>query len=114
MGIERHANNKTITDEKEVSVVNQQGFDRQISVYDKDIESSVYNLLADNVTYVKDKMDLVPEEYKTMDNFELRKRVRPTPTLNQLRLNFWAEYDRCIVLGKVKRRMIIQNVIAGV
>lgn len=107
-------NNKTIVDERDVEIVNQQGFDRQISVYEHEIEYSVYNLLPSNASFLKDRMNEVPEEYREMDHFDLRKELKPTPTLNQLRLNFWAEYDRCVELGKKKRSMLLPNVIAGV
>lgn len=107
-------NNRTIIDEREVSVVNQQGFDRQISVYEHDVEFSVYNLLPSNATFLKERMNEVPQNYREADHYELRKELKPTPTLNQLRLNFWAEYDRCVELSQVKRKMLMPNVIAGV
>lgn len=107
-------NNRTIVDERDVAVVNQQGFDRQISVYDEDIEYSVINLIPKNASFLKERMTEVPEEYREMDHYELRKELKPSPTLNQLRLNFWAEYDRCVDLGKKKRYMLIPNIIAGV
>lgn len=114
MGSQGKKNNRTIIDEREVSVVNQQGFDRQISVYEHDVEFSVYNLLPSNATYLKERMNQVPDEYREADHYELRKKLKPTPTLNQLRLNFWAEYDRCVELTNVKRKMLLPNIIAGV
>lgn len=107
-------NNRTIIDERDVTVVNQQGFDRQISVYEHDIEFSVYNLLPSNATFLKERMDQMPDDYREADHYELRKILKPTPTLNQLRLNFWAEYDRCVELGNVTRKILLPNVIAGV
>ena len=42
----------------------------------------------------------------------MRKKINPSPTLNQLRLNFWAEYDRCV--GQKGRKFYLPNIVAGV
>jgi hypothetical protein len=102
---ERKSNNKTY------SLVNQHGFDKEINVYDEESPFSVYNLIPDNAFFLKEIMKDVPEHFRVMAHYELRKKVKPSPTLNQLRLNFWAEYDRCLD-GKSKIRT--NNIIAGV
>lgn len=62
-----------------------------IDVYDQENPSSVYNIFP--VKFLN-YIDNIPESLREMDYQEIRKVVKPTPTLNQLRLKFWYEYDR--------------------
>ena len=96
---------------KSYDLINQQKFDREIDVYSIENSYSVYNLIPTNHTLLRDNIQKVPEEYREMNHYDLRKLLKPGPTLNQLRMNFWTEYDACI--GE-DRKMLMNNIVAGV
>lgn len=94
-----------------VGLVNQHAPDRQISVYEKDNPYSVYNRLPGNAIFIKGQMDNVPDKYREMDHYNLRNELKPSPTINQLRINFWTEYDMSVGENRFLR---VNNIIAGV
>lgn len=52
----------------------------------------------------------VPRELLLMDERELRRKAKPTDTVNYLRLNFWIEYNR----AQAKRvKMVAANILRG-
>lgn len=108
--------NRQLTSEEDTNytVVNKMSFDRHINIYDEESEFSVFNLLPANSTFLRDSIRKVPELYRNMDHYELRAMINPTPTLNQLRINFWSEYDRCLDVNAGRRRMQTNNIVAGV
>jgi len=111
-GIQR---SKSIVDEAHKRTNNEVepklGLDAEIDIFNEDNEFSVFRLLSKDATSFKNKILAVPQEYREMDHYELRKLLKPGPTLNQLRVNFWTEYDKCLA---DKGTMRINNVIAGV
>lgn len=62
--------------------------------------------------YVREAVDSVPEELKLMDEKQLRKHVKPNPSVQALRNSFWIEYARC--LDKGVEWMRISNIISGI
>lgn len=91
-------------------------FDRIIDIYDMNNELSVVRLLQSNATFYRDKILSLDNSLRDQDQFTIRKLVKPSPTLNQLRLNFWTEYDRCLGAsrGKTFTKLNMANVMQGV
>jgi hypothetical protein len=54
---------------------------------------------------------LMPEVFK-INSGDLSNRIRPTPTLNMVRLSFWTCYERC--QANMEDRIIMEDIIRGV
>jgi len=54
----------------------------------------------------------IPDEFKGLDEAELRKRIKPSATLEVLRMGFWAEFAR--VQNGETRVMITSRIHAGI
>lgn len=78
-------------------------------VWDKDDSRSVIRLAPDTI---QRRMFEIPEEIRYMSEPELRKKIRPTATDNQLRISFWLEYDR--VQSRNLSKMETVNIIRGI
>lgn len=86
-------------------------FDYKIDVYSEDNPFSVRNCIPKTFKTIIESMDRVPENMKDRDPFELRDELKPNMTLNQLRINFWTEYDQSLGNGT---KMKMNKIIAGV
>lgn len=62
--------------------------------------------------YVKEAAEKIPEQLRYMDEKELRKYVRPNPSVQALRNSFWLEYARCI--DKEGQWLKIGNILSGI
>lgn len=62
--------------------------------------------------YIKEAIDSIPDELRLMDERELRKHVKPNPSVQALRNSFWVEYARCMDRGA--NWMKVSNVISGI
>lgn len=91
-------------------------FDRTIDIFDESNEFSVISLLPSNSTFLREKIRNLDADLRDQDQFTIRKLVKPTPTLNQLRLNFWTEYDRTLGASATGKYLKINtaNIVRGV
>lgn len=78
-------------------------------VWDKDDSRSVLRLAPESI---QRRMLEIPEELRFVDEPALRKRIKPTPTDNQLRISFWLEYDR--VQREMAKQMEMTSIIRGI
>lgn len=62
--------------------------------------------------YVCNAIAEIPENLRLMDDRELRRHVRPNPTVQALRNSFWIEYARCI--DKETKWLSISQIISGI
>lgn len=99
--------------EQNKSLVDRKSYDRHIDIYDEENPESVFNMLKSNASYLRERIHTVPEEWRDCDQYTIRNEVNPTPTLNQLRLNFWAEYDRTLGSTNKNAKMNLKNICSG-
>lgn len=86
------------------------GFEaHMISVYDEQYHRSVVNLLPESM---QNTIKIIPEKYRAMGEKEARKQFRPTPVMNQLRAQFWMEYN--LVQTHQREKMVMANIFAGI
>jgi hypothetical protein len=61
---------------------------------------------------IREKMVMLSEDFRVMSETDIRKKLKPTPTDNQLRLSFWLEYNA--VQESFLPKMVIANVLRGI
>jgi hypothetical protein len=77
-------------------------------IYDPDNPRSITNLVSEKVSQA---IQAIPRELLLMDEQKLKKHVKPSTTLNYVRLNFWLEYNRA---QDTQKPMNMQVVMRGV
>jgi len=63
---------------------------------------------------IQRRMAEIPDDIRKMSEGELKKRIKPTPTDNQIRISFWLEYDRVQsrMLPQMETTMIIRGILS--
>ena len=97
-----------IIDEKGNKIQELEQTEFNLDVYSPDNMYSVFNMVPE---LMKNNMKLIPEELKDMEYEEIRKIVKPSATLNQLRIRFWYAYDEALYSG---RKIGIASIAKGV
>jgi hypothetical protein len=95
--------------EKLPGIMDEQAQEHSIRVWNEADDRSLIRLVPDGI---REKMLVIPEEIRKLDERALREKMKPTPTDNQLRLSFWLEYDSCQSLCAPKMKM--GNVLRGI
>lgn len=70
--------------------------------------ANVYDLLPQ---YVQEAIDTIPEDYRLLEERELRKTLKPNASVQALRNSFWVEYARCI---DNRSKLSISKIISGI
>jgi hypothetical protein len=83
-----------------------------VDLFTRTNERSLINLLPPEMQQLVWKAAKDREDLFKLDERELKKIARPTPTDNRLRLAFWTEYNRVQEQGE--KRMFMVNVYAGI
>jgi len=64
----------------------------EVEYYNKDNDRSVYNMVSPRIQEKLKRLSV--QELLLTDEWELKEIIKPTPTLNRLRISFWREFDR--------------------
>lgn len=78
------------------------------SLFDESNPRSLVNIVPKEV---REALRRIPRKVMLQSEGELKRAVRPSPTLNYLRLNFWLEYNRA---QELRKTMNMTNVVKGV
>jgi len=81
----------------------------EIEFFNKDNKKSVYNLLPAKWVKILNRVGIRDEIEK--EEWEIKKNLQITPTLNRIRYSFWNEYYRAVDTNK---NMVNKNIFAGI
>ena len=83
----------------------------EISYFDSENPKSINSIAPDCFTRHLENQHLL--DLLDLDEYDLQKKVKPTPTQNRLRLSFWREYDRVMQNGR-SNVMVTRNIFRGI
>ena len=94
----------------ELEIIETSNSSVDVELFNKENKKSVYNLMPQTYRTKLDEMGGLGE-YTGMEEWEIKREIKLTPTLNRLRYSFWNEYYRAIDNGIAMKG---RNVYAGV